>query len=99
VRYGIAGGYVEDLRHLGIGKLAIYRALEDAIAGGRRLFDLGVGDSGYKQAMGAARAYDMADLLFLRSRAAARVLAPIWGKALVPDGQALATIPHGLAHG
>jgi CelD/BcsL family acetyltransferase involved in cellulose biosynthesis len=99
VRYGIAGGYVEDLKHLGIGKLAIYRALEDAMAGGRRLFDLGVGDSGYKQAMGAARAYEMADLLFVRSRAAARVLAQVWGKALAPDSQAATTLPHGLAHG
>lgn len=99
VRHGIASSYVEDLRHLGIGKLANYRALEDAMAAGRKRLDLGVGDSGYKEAMGAVPAYDMADLLFVRSRGAARVLAPAWGDELRPAPDAFAVNPDRLVHG
>lgn len=79
VRYGIAGSYVEDLKPYNIGKLANYRAMADALGNGHDRFDMGVGDSGYKQEMGAVAGYSMADLLFVRSRAAARVLANAWG--------------------
>ncbi|WP_379922670.1 GNAT family N-acetyltransferase [Erythrobacter sp. R86502] len=82
VQYSIAGGYTEDMKSLGVGKLANYRMMADAIADGQRLLDMGVGDSGYKREMGAAPAYDMADLLFVRRRAAAMMLAPVWGAAL-----------------
>ncbi len=84
VRYGIAGSYVEDLRRFNIGKLANYRALADAVAAGQQVLDLGVGDSGYKQEMGAVEGYRMADLLFVRSRAAAKVLASAWGGEMGP---------------
>lgn len=84
VRYGIASSYVEDMKRFNIGKLANYRSLEDAIAAGQRVLDLGVGDSGYKEEMGAAEGYAMTDLLFVRSRTAALVLARLWGEPLVP---------------
>jgi len=79
VQYGIAGSYVRELKPFNIGKLAKYRAMADAIADGQEILDMGVGDTGYKQEMGAVAGYKMADLLFVRSRAAARVLANIWG--------------------
>lgn len=86
VQYGIAGSYVQDLKHLAIGKLANTRAVEDAIADGQRVMDMGVGDTGYKRAMGAVEGYAMADLLFVRHRAAARVLALKWGTLLSAQG-------------
>lgn len=82
VQYGIAGTHVSALARYEVGKLANYRVLADAIADGQRVLDMGAGDSGYKQAMGAVPGYDMADLLFVRSRSAARVLANVWGGAL-----------------
>lgn len=99
VQYGIAGSYTEDLKHLGLGKLTNYRAMEDAIADGQSVMDMGVGDTGYKEVMGAVPAYDMADLLFVRSRSAARVLAQAWGEELPPSPETAAILPQEAAHG
>ncbi len=100
VQYGIAGSYAADLKHLGIGKLANYRAVADAIADGQSVYDMGVGDSGYKREMGAVAAYDMADLLFVRSGPAAVLLAKAWGPALpAPSPAALAMTTKQAAHG
>ena len=99
VQYGIAGSYAEDLKRLYIGKLANYRAVEDAIAAGLSVMDMGAGDNGYKRAMGAVRGYDMTDLLFVRSRTAARVLARVWGEALPPSPPSAAIIPGAAANG
>ncbi|HSJ77411.1 MAG TPA: GNAT family N-acetyltransferase [Erythrobacter sp.] len=84
VQYSIAGSYAEDLARLNIGKIVNFRAMDDAIADGQHVLDMGLGDSGYKREMGAAAGYDMADLLFVRSRTAARLLAPVWGAELTP---------------
>jgi CelD/BcsL family acetyltransferase involved in cellulose biosynthesis len=84
VRYGIAGSHAEDLKHCYIGKNINYRAMDDAIAAGQRLFDTGAGDSGYKREMGAVPGYDLVDLLFVRSPLVGRVLARVWGAALPP---------------
>lgn len=84
VRYGIAGSYVSDLARHDIGKLANYRAVTDALEAGQDLVDLGSGDSGYKREMGAAAGYRLEDLLFVRSRIAARVLARLWGPDITP---------------
>jgi CelD/BcsL family acetyltransferase involved in cellulose biosynthesis len=86
VRYAIAGSHVEDLKHCQIGKTLNYRSLDEALAAGQTTLDLGAGDSGYKRAMGAVPGYDMADLLFVRSRLAAPLLERVWGPALpAPD--------------
>lgn len=96
VRYGIAGSYAEDLSHAAVGKLANYRAMEDAIAAGKSTLDMGQGDTGYKAGMGAVAGYRLLDLLFVRSRSIARVIARAWGEALPPP----APIPlHEVAHG
>lgn len=100
VRYGIAGSYADDLKHAGIGKLANYRAMEDAIAAGQSVMDMGVGDTGYKKGMGAAPGYDMTDLLFVRSRAAAGLLARVWGQPVpVAPPPATAIARTGTVHG
>ncbi|RNJ62567.1 MAG: GNAT family N-acetyltransferase [Porphyrobacter sp. IPPAS B-1204] len=99
VQYGIAGSYAEDLKRFYIGKLANVRAIEDAIAAGQSVTDLGAGDNGYKRDMGAVRGYDMTDLLFVRSRTAARVLARVWGEALPPSPPSAAIIPGAAANG
>jgi CelD/BcsL family acetyltransferase involved in cellulose biosynthesis len=79
VRYGIAGSYVEDMKRFNIGKLANYRSMDDAVAAGQRVLDLGAGDSGYKAEMGAIEGYDLTDLLFVRHRPAALLMARVWG--------------------
>lgn len=78
VQYGIAGSFVSDLGKYDIGKIVNYRTLTDALADGQSALDLGAGDGGYKQVMGARPAYDLVDLLFVRSSAAAALLGPWW---------------------
>ena len=88
VRYAIAGSHAEDLKHCYIGKTTNYRAMDEAIAAGQRLFDTGAGDSGYKREMGAVPGYDLVDLLFARSPLVGRMLARVWGAALPPQADA-----------
>jgi CelD/BcsL family acetyltransferase involved in cellulose biosynthesis len=99
VQYGIAGSYAEDLKRFYIGKLANHRAIEDAIAAGQSVTDMGAGDNGYKREMGAERGYDMTDLLFVRSRTAARLLARVWGEEVPPLPHAAAILPGDTANG
>ena len=99
LQYGIAGSYVEALGHLGIGKLTNYRAMEDAIADGQSVMDMGVGDTGYKQAMGALEGYAMSDLLFVRNRSAAMMLAQAWGPELLPTAATRALMPGRFPYG
>lgn len=82
VRYGIAGTYRTDFGKYEVGKLANYRSVADAIRAGQQVVDLGAGDSGYKREMGAVPGYDFADVLFVRSRTAARLLERVWGPAM-----------------
>lgn len=79
VRYGIAGTYRTDFGKYEVGKLANHRSVADAIHAGMQVVDLGAGDSGYKREMGAVPGYDFADLLFVRSRTAAKLLERVWG--------------------
>ena len=88
VKYGIAGSYISELRRFEPGKLANFRTLADAIAQGQRVLDLGAGDSGYKRDMGAVEGYQLADLMFVRSRFAARLLARVWGAAVPAQADA-----------
>lgn len=95
VRYAIAGTHAEDLRHCQIGKITNYHSLDEVLAGDLRTLDLGAGDGGYKRDMGAVPGYDLVDLLFVRNRIAARVIAPLWGAALAPDAHAAPSLDHG----
>ena len=95
VRYGIAGSYAEDMKRFDVGKLANYRSLSDAMTAGQGTLDLGAGDSGYKREMGAIPGYDLVDLLFVRHRTAARLIAPLWGEALAADARSARSLAHG----
>lgn len=88
-QYGIAGSYREDMAPHNVGKMVNYRVMADAIADGQDVLDLGSGDSGYKQEMGAVAAYDLVDLLFVRSALLAKGLERVWGNS--PDALAAAT--------
>lgn len=80
VQYSIAGSYVSDLGKYDVGKLVTYRIMADAIADGQSLLDMGAGDGGYKQVMGAAPAYELVDLLFVRNFVAANLLRGWWSR-------------------
>ena len=96
VRYGIAGSYRTDFGKYEVGKLANKRSLSDAIGAGQQVVDFGAGDSGYKRDMGAVPGYDLADLLFVRSRIAARVLERVWGPPMpAPEPMAMEVPAHG----
>ena len=87
VRYGIAGSYAEEMKRFNVGKLVNYRSMDDAVAAGQSMLDLGAGDSGYKSEMGATEGYDLVDLLFVRHRPAALVMPRVWGEEVVPAPQ------------
>ena len=81
LQYGIAGSYISKLRAHHIGKLTNYRAISDAITDGQQVMDMGAGDSGYKQEMGAQPTYDLVDHLFVKNRLAAAMLRRWWERA------------------
>lgn len=79
-QYAIAGSYAEDMAEFRVGKIVTYRQLEAALQDGVRRVDLGTGDSGYKREMGATEGSDMVDLLFVRYRKSAQLVAKAWGQ-------------------
>ncbi|MFM7377771.1 MAG: GNAT family N-acetyltransferase [Erythrobacter sp.] len=95
VRYGIAGSYRSDFAKAEVGKLANHRAICDAFAAGQTIIDLGAGDSGYKRDMGAVAGYDLVDLLFVKSRTAARLVSRLWGAPLGDDTGPERSFAHG----
>lgn len=84
VQHAIASSYVEDLAEFRIGKIVTYRQLETALHEGVTWVDLGAGDGGYKREMGAVKGPALIDLLIVRQRKAALLLAKKWG-AEPPD--------------
>jgi CelD/BcsL family acetyltransferase involved in cellulose biosynthesis len=78
-QYSIASSYDETLSAARPGKIVTYRQLEWAAAQGVQLVDLGTGDSGYKQEMGAEQGSEIIDLLIVRSRSLAQILRFKWG--------------------
>jgi CelD/BcsL family acetyltransferase involved in cellulose biosynthesis len=85
-RYGIAGSYVESYSDYHVGTMVNYRVMADAIAAGQAFLDLGAGDSGYKREMGAANAYELHDLLFVRNPLIAKAFSRVWGTELSEQG-------------
>lgn len=80
LQYGIASSYDERFAAFRPGKIVTYRQLEWARGRGVTTLDLGAGDSGYKQEMGAVAGSEILDLLIVRSRSAARLLRFKWGE-------------------
>lgn len=74
-RYAIANSYRPDIAKHSPGRLLQYRNLLDARTRGIRAVDWGMGDSGYKQALGAVAGPMFRDWLLVRPGFAGRVVA------------------------
>lgn len=79
LQYAIASSYDQRFAAWRPGKIVTYRQLEWAKSRGVATVDLGAGDSGYKQEMGAVAGSEILDLLIVGSRSAARLLRFKWG--------------------
>lgn len=79
MQYAIASSYDPRFAAFRPGKIVTYHQLDRARVRGVETVDLGAGDSGYKQEMGAVQGSAMLDLLIVRSRSAARLLQFKWG--------------------
>jgi len=78
LKYAIANSYDPRVAKHSPGKCLYYRNLVEAIGRGITVVDWGAGDSGYKRTIGAERGPDIVDLLLVRNRAVAGLLAPLW---------------------
>jgi CelD/BcsL family acetyltransferase involved in cellulose biosynthesis len=78
VRYTIANAYDERFARHGPGKLLLYKDFERAAQSGVERISWGSGDPGYKSEMGARPGPAILDLLFVRPKALALALRPIW---------------------
>ena len=78
VKHGIANSYDEAFAKHSPGKVLNYRNLVGALERGFTLVDLNAGDAGYKRTIGAEAGPEFADLLFVRNRLLAFLLAPLW---------------------
>jgi CelD/BcsL family acetyltransferase involved in cellulose biosynthesis len=81
VKYAVANSYDEAFARHSPGKVLYYRNLVRAMERGIGLVDWGVGDGGYKRTIGAEAGPEMVDLLFVRNRAAAALLRPLWQRS------------------
>ncbi|NML05233.1 GNAT family N-acetyltransferase [Sphingomonas sp. G-3-2-10] len=79
-QYSIASSYDDRFAAGRPGRIVTWRQLEWARGRGVTMVDLGAGDSGYKQDMGAVAGSEILDLLIVRSRSAAKVLKLKWGE-------------------
>ncbi len=74
----IANSYAERFAAGSPGRVLLYRDFQQAAAEGVRRIGWGAGDPGYKSEMGAEAGPAIEDLLFVRNRALAALLRPIW---------------------
>jgi CelD/BcsL family acetyltransferase involved in cellulose biosynthesis len=81
VKHAIANSYDERFAKHSPGKLLYYRNLMRGMERGLRLVDWGAGDGGYKSTIGAAPGPAIVDLLFVRGRALAALIRPIWERS------------------
>jgi CelD/BcsL family acetyltransferase involved in cellulose biosynthesis len=77
-RYCIANSYDPRFAKHSPGRVLAYRSFEHLEARGVDLLDWGSGDPGYKRMMGAAEGPAVVDRLFVRNRALAALLRPLW---------------------
>ena len=79
-RYCIANNFDQQFHKFSPGRVLLYHDFEDAADRGLSRIDWGLGDGGYKGAMGAHEDAAVIDLLFVRNPLLARVAAPLWRK-------------------
>jgi CelD/BcsL family acetyltransferase involved in cellulose biosynthesis len=80
-RYCIATSYDRRFAKHSPGKLVSYRTYLDAADRGISFFDDGAGDGGHKSVMGETPGPEIMDYLFVRGRALAAVLRPLWARS------------------
>jgi hypothetical protein len=78
VKHAIANSFDERFAKHSPGKLLYYRNLVHGMERGIRLVDWGAGDGGYKSTIGAAAGPEIIDLLFVRGKALAALIRPLW---------------------
>jgi CelD/BcsL family acetyltransferase involved in cellulose biosynthesis len=78
VKHAIANSFDERFAKHSPGKLLYYRNLVHGMERGIRLIDWGAGDGGYKRTIGAAPGPAIVDLLFVRGKALAALIRPMW---------------------
>ena len=81
VKHAIANSYDQAFAKHSPGKVLYYRNLMRAMESGTRLVDWGAGDNGYKRTIGAEAGPRIVDLLFVRNRALAAFLRPLWSRS------------------
>lgn len=79
-RYYIANNYDERFTKFGPGRVLLYDDFERAAEAGVTRISWGAGDAGYKSEMGAEAGPEIRDLLFVRGRALAALLGPVWAR-------------------
>lgn len=79
-RYCIATSYDARFAKYRPGTVVGYRTFVAAAERGVTLIDRGAGDGGHKSDMGASAGSEIIDLVFVRSRVAAALLAPLWAR-------------------
>lgn len=80
-RHVIANNYDSAFARHSPGRVLAYRNLARAAQQGVATVDWGAGDGGYKSTIGARPGPRILDLLFVRSRALAALLRPLWSRA------------------
>jgi len=80
-RYYIANNYDDGFSKFGPGKLLLYKDFEFAAERGIGKISWGAGDAGYKTEMGAKPGPEIQDLLFIRGKALAMLLRPLFLRA------------------
>ncbi|HEV2748569.1 MAG TPA: GNAT family N-acetyltransferase [Allosphingosinicella sp.] len=78
LKYAVANSYDEEFAKHSPGRVLAYRSLPAAAERGIERVDWGAGDSGYKRTLGAVAGPEIVDFLFVRNRALAAVLRPLW---------------------
>lgn len=77
-RYCIANNFDKQFNKFSPGRILLYHDFEDAADRGLARIDWGLGDGGYKQAMGAHEDAAMIDLLFVRNPVLKMLATPLW---------------------
>lgn len=80
-KHVIANSYDQAFARNSPGRVLAYRNLIRAAEQGIKIVDWGSGDGGYKSTLGAEPGPRILDLLFVRSRALAAVLRPLWSRS------------------
>lgn len=81
VRYSVATSYDQEFARHSPGYLIGYWTYAEAAERGVKAINLGSGDGGAKESMGATPDAPMTDWLFVRGAALGAILKPLWARS------------------